>query len=74
LVVPAVLRHDQRLADIGGAGGKHKHHGLVVLAGKTAGITAARQLRPRDRLPERGLTPAGDKGSMAGTRCPRHPG
>jgi hypothetical protein len=58
--------------------GKHKHHGLVVLAltdedgrlvwvsavqaGKTADITAARRLRVRDRLHEHDLTPAGDKG------------
>jgi hypothetical protein len=58
--------------------GKHKHHGLVVLAltdedgrllwvsavlaGKTADITAARRLRIRDRLHEHDLTPAGDKG------------
>jgi hypothetical protein len=58
--------------------GKHKHHGLVVLAltdehgrlvwvsavlaGRTADITAARRLRIRDRLHAHGLTPAGDKG------------
>jgi hypothetical protein len=58
--------------------GKHKHHGLVVLAltdedgrlvwvsaalaGRTADITAARRLRLRDRLHEHGLTPAADKG------------
>ncbi|WIV52523.1 transposase family protein [Amycolatopsis nalaikhensis] len=58
--------------------GKHKHHGLVVLAltdengrllwvsaalpGKTADITAARRLRIRERLHTYGLSPAGDKG------------
>lgn len=58
--------------------GKHKHHGLVVLAltgedgrlvwvsaalpGKTADITASRRLGLRKRLHEHGLTPAGDKG------------
>ncbi|MFJ7219386.1 transposase family protein, partial [Amycolatopsis sp. NPDC098790] len=58
--------------------GKHKHHGLVVLAltdeagrllwvsavlaGRTADITAARRLRIRERLHAHGLTPAGDKG------------
>ncbi|MBE1494643.1 hypothetical protein H4696_001743 [Amycolatopsis lexingtonensis] len=58
--------------------GKHKHHGLVVLAltdetgrllwisaalpGRTADITAARRLRLRERLHEHGLTPAADKG------------
>ncbi|WP_410677340.1 transposase family protein [Amycolatopsis sp. cmx-4-68] len=58
--------------------GKHKQHGLVVLGvtdeagrllwvsavlpGRTADITAARRLRIRQRLHERGLTPAGDKG------------
>ncbi|WP_410675000.1 transposase family protein [Amycolatopsis sp. cmx-4-68] len=58
--------------------GKHKHHGLVVLAitdedgrllwvsaalpGKTPDITAARRLRIRQHLHDHGLTPAGDKG------------
>lgn len=58
--------------------GKHRHHGLVVLAltdetgrllwvsaalpGKTADITAARRLRIRQHLHAHGLTPAGDKG------------
>lgn len=58
--------------------GKHKHHGLVVVAltdedgrllwvsaalpGKTADITAARRLRIRERLHAHDLTPAGDKG------------
>ncbi|MGW4000283.1 transposase family protein [Amycolatopsis sp. NPDC004772] len=58
--------------------GKHKHHGLVVLAltdetgrllwvsaalpGRTADITAARRLRIRQHLHDHGLTPAGDKG------------
>ncbi|MEQ0558972.1 transposase family protein [Amycolatopsis sp. NEAU-NG30] len=58
--------------------GKHKHHGLVVLAltdehgrllwispalpGRTADITAARRLRIRERLHVHGLTPAADKG------------
>nr|WP_290062984.1 transposase family protein [Amycolatopsis sp. MEP2-6] len=58
--------------------GKHKQHGLVVLAltdetgrllwvsaalpGRTADITAARRLGLRERLHARGLTPAGDKG------------
>ncbi|WP_206796626.1 transposase family protein, partial [Amycolatopsis sp. MtRt-6] len=58
--------------------GKHKHHGLVVLAltdetgrllwvsaalpGRTADITAARRLRIRQHLHHHGLTPAGDKG------------
>ncbi|MET9259562.1 transposase family protein [Amycolatopsis sp. NPDC004079] len=58
--------------------GKHKQHGLVVLAltdehgrllwvsavlpGRTADITAARRLRIRERLHAHGLTPAGDKG------------
>ena len=58
--------------------GKHKQHGLVVLAltdehgrllwispalpGKTADITAARRLRIRQHLHNHGLTPAGDKG------------
>jgi hypothetical protein len=58
--------------------GKHKHHGLVVLAltgedgrllwvsaalpGKTTDITASRLLRLRERLHEHALAPAGDKG------------
>jgi hypothetical protein len=58
--------------------GKHKQHGLVVLAltdeagrllwvsaalpGKTADITASRRLRIRERLHAHDLTPAGDKG------------
>jgi len=58
--------------------GKHKHHGLVVLAltdehgrllwlspalpGRTADITAARRLRIRQHLHDHALTPAGDKG------------
>ncbi|MFB9691400.1 transposase family protein [Amycolatopsis plumensis] len=58
--------------------GKHKHHGLVVLAltdetgrilwvsatlpGRTADITAARRLRLRERLHAHDLTPAADKG------------
>ncbi|WP_318307548.1 transposase family protein [Amycolatopsis solani] len=58
--------------------GKHKQHGLVVLAltdqtgrllwvsaalpGRTADITAARRLGLRERLHEHGLPPAGDKG------------
>lgn len=58
--------------------GKHKQHGLVVLAltdeqgrllwvsaalpGRTADITAARRLRIRQHLHVHGLTPAGDKG------------
>jgi hypothetical protein len=58
--------------------GKHKHHGLVVLAltdedgrllwisavqaGRTADITAARRLCLRERLHAHGLSPAGDKG------------
>lgn len=58
--------------------GKHKQHGLVVLAltdedgrllwvsavlpGRTADITAARRLRIRERLHHHGLTPVGDKG------------
>ncbi|WP_318306105.1 transposase family protein [Amycolatopsis solani] len=58
--------------------GKHKQHGLVVLAltdedgrllwvsaavpGKTADITAARRLRIREHLHAHDLTPAGDKG------------
>ncbi|WP_205661000.1 transposase family protein [Amycolatopsis vastitatis] len=58
--------------------GKHKHHGLLVLAltgedgrlvwvsaalpGKTADITASRRLGLRERLHEHDLSPAGDKG------------
>jgi hypothetical protein len=58
--------------------GKHKRHGLVVLAltdehgrllwvspalpGKTADITADRRLHLRRHLHDHGLTPAGDKG------------
>ncbi|MDQ7804818.1 transposase family protein [Amycolatopsis sp. A133] len=58
--------------------GKHKQHGLVVLAltgedgrllwvsaalpGKTADITAARRLGLRERLHQHQLTPAADKG------------
>ena len=58
--------------------GKHKQHGLVVLAltdeagqllwvsavlaGRTADITAARRLRIRERLHAHDLTPAADKG------------
>ena len=58
--------------------GKHKQHGLVVLAvtdevgrlvwvsavvaGRTADITAARTLRIRERLHAHALTPAADKG------------
>ena len=58
--------------------GKHKHHGLNVLAltdeagrllyvsavlpGKTADITAARHHRLREHLHRHGLTPAADKG------------
>ncbi|WP_370968482.1 transposase family protein [Amycolatopsis sp. cg9] len=65
-------------ANRGNYSGKHKHHGLVVLAltdeagrllwvsavlpGKTADITAARRLGLRERLHAHGLTPAGDKG------------